>query len=153
VLHRDQAGQPDARAVAGAGRAGDRDRLRVCRARGRAKLTARGHVVGSLTNLAPERLKGRPADPRSDLYAIGIILYELIAGRAPFIGADDFELISAHLHDDPPPLDLVAPTPPPEPVARLVMQALAKEPDHRFASALAMAAAIEDASRSIATAG
>ncbi len=105
------------------------------------------------TYLTPKRLKSRPADPRSYLYAIGIILYELIAGRAPFIGADDFELISAHLHDDPPPLDLVAPTPPPEPVARLVMQALAKEPEHRFASALAMASAIEDASRSVATAG
>ncbi len=116
------------------------------------KLTARGHVVGSLTYLAPERLKGKPADPRSDLYAIGVILFELIAGRAPFIGADDYELISAHLHDDPPPLDAVAPIAPPEAVVRLVNQALAKEPERRFASALAMAAAIEDASRSVAIA-
>ncbi|MBP8807893.1 MAG: serine/threonine protein kinase [Kofleriaceae bacterium] len=118
---------------------------------GGAKLTARGHVVGSLTYLAPERLRGRPADARSDLYALGIILYELIAGRAPFVGADDYELISAHLHDDPPPLDSVAPQPPPEAVVRLVNQALAKEPERRFASAQAMASAIEEAARTVAT--
>lgn len=118
---------------------------------GGAKLTARGHVVGSLTYLAPERLRGRPADARSDLYALGIILYELIAGRAPFVGADDYELISAHLHDDPPPLDSVTAQPPPEAVVRLVNQALAKEPERRFASALAMAAAIEEAARTVAT--
>jgi serine/threonine-protein kinase len=118
---------------------------------GGAKLTARGHVVGSLTYLAPERLRGRPADARSDLYALGIILYELIAGRAPFVGADDYELISAHQHDDPPPLDSVAPQPPPEAVVRLVNQALAKEPERRFASAQAMASAIEEAARTVAT--
>jgi len=112
---------------------------------GGAKLTARGHVVGSLTYLAPERLRGRAADPRSDLYAVGVILFELIAGRPPFIGVDDFELISAHLHDDPPPLEALAPTPPPAALSRLVAQALAKEPADRFDSALAMAAALEHA--------
>ncbi|MEZ4403775.1 MAG: serine/threonine-protein kinase [Kofleriaceae bacterium] len=120
---------------------------------GGAKLTARGHVVGSLTYLAPERLRGKAADPRSDLYAIGIILFELMVGRAPFVGADDYELISAHLHDDPPPLEAMTPTPVPDQVARVVTKALAKEPDARFASALAMAAAIEEASRFVATAG
>lgn len=113
---------------------------------GSAKLTARGHVVGSLTYLAPERLRGRAADPRSDLYAIGVILFELVAGRAPFVGADDFELISAHLHDDPPPLEVLAPVAP-DALCRVVATALAKEPDARFASAAAMAAALEDAAR------
>ena len=116
---------------------------------GGAKLTARGHVVGSLTYHAPERLRGRPADPRSDLYAIGVILFELIAGRAPFVGVDDFELISAHLHDDPPPLDAVAPNPPPQSVCRFVAQALAKEPGDRFATAQAMASALEQAARDV----
>lgn len=116
---------------------------------GGAKLTARGHVVGSLTYLAPERLRGKPADPRSDLYAIGIILFELIAGRPPFVGSDDYELISAHLHDDPPPLDAVAPIAPPPSLCSFVAQALAKDPASRFATAQAMAAALEETAREL----
>ncbi|HVK74945.1 MAG TPA: serine/threonine-protein kinase [Kofleriaceae bacterium] len=117
---------------------------------GGAKLTQRGHVVGSLTYLAPERLRGKPADPRSDLYAMGIILYELLAGRPPFSGADDFELISAHLHDDPPPLDVAAATPIPPEVVDVVERALAKDPDHRYPDAGAMARAIEQAATVVA---
>lgn len=110
------------------------------------KLTQRGHVVGSLTYLAPERLKGKPADPRSDLYAMGVILYELLSGRPPFSGADDFELISAHLHDDPPPLSVAAAVALPPQVIEVVERALAKEPDHRPANAAEMARLIEAAS-------
>src|SRR5262249_13453062 len=76
---------------------------------GSSKLTAQGHVVGSLTYLAPERLRGELADERSDLYAMGVILYELLAGRPPFVGADDFELINLHLNEPPAPLDEVVP--------------------------------------------
>jgi serine/threonine protein kinase len=118
---------------------------------GGAKLTQRGHVVGSLTYLAPERLRGKSAEPRSDLYAMGVILYELLAGRPPFSGADDFELISAHLHDDPPPLSVAAAVALPEPVIEVVERALSKEPDHRHADAAAMAVAIEAASKHVAT--
>ncbi len=112
---------------------------------GGAKLTQRGHVVGSLTYLAPERLRGKPADPRSDLYAMGIILYELLAGRPPYAGTDDFELISAHLHDDPPPLDVDGAHAVPPEVIAVVLRALAKEPADRYPDAVAMAAAIEAA--------
>ncbi len=116
---------------------------------GGAKLTQRGHVVGSLTYLAPERLRGKPADPRSDLYAMGVSLYELLAGRPPFAGADDFELISAHLHDDPPPLSVAAAVELPTEVIEVVERALAKEPDHRHTDAGVMAAAIEQASQHV----
>jgi serine/threonine-protein kinase len=116
---------------------------------GGAKLTQRGHVVGSLTYLAPERLRGKAAEPRSDLYAMGVILYELLAGRPPFSGADDFELISAHLHDDPPPLSVAAAVDLPQDVIEVVERSLAKEPEHRHADAAAMAAAIEEASRHV----
>jgi len=116
---------------------------------GSSKLTQRGHVVGSLTYLAPERLRGKPADPRSDLYAMGVILFELLAGRPPFSAGDDFDLISAHLHDDPPSLEVVAPDPPPPQVVALVEQALAKDPDRRWPDAAAMAAAVEDAARAV----
>ena len=116
---------------------------------GGAKLTQRGHVVGSLTYLAPERLRGKPADPRSDLYAMGIILYELLAGRPPFAGADDFELISQHLHEPPPPIAATSAVAVPAEVIAVVERALAKEPDQRFPDATAMARAIEQAATKV----
>ncbi len=117
---------------------------------GGTKLTQRGHVVGSLTYLAPERLRGKVAEPRSDLYAMGIILYELLAGRPPFAGADDFDLISAHLHDDPPPLSIAAAVDLPPAVVEVVERSLAKDPDHRHQDATAMAMAIEAAAQHVA---
>lgn len=117
---------------------------------GDSRLTQQGHVVGSLTYLAPERLRGDPAEARSDIYSIGIILYELLAGRPPFVGEDDFDLIARHMDDLPPPL------PPLVPEARaaevlepVIGRALAKRADDRFASALDMATALEDAARRI----
>ena len=80
---------------------------------------------------------------------MGVILYELLAGRPPFSGADDFELISAHLHDDPPPLSASAAVELPALVIDVVERALAKDPDHRSANAEAMAEAIEAAAQTI----
>ncbi len=116
-------------------------------------LTKRGHVVGSLTYLAPERLRGEAADERSDLYAVGIILHELLAGTPPFTGEDDFDIISAHLGDDPPDLTTVAPVPPPADVIAIVRRALAKDRAARYADAEAMAAAIAVASRTLSAPG
>ena len=109
----------------------------------------RGHVVGSLTYLAPERLRGEPADPRSDLYAIGVILYELLAGTPPFTGDDDFDIISAHLSDPPPDLATVLAIAPPADVIAIIERALAKDRAERFADATAMADAIAVASRTL----
>ena len=117
------------------------------------QLTKRGHVVGSLTYLAPERLRGEAADERSDLYAVGIILHELLAGTPPFTGEDDFDIISAHLGDDPPDLTTVAPVPPPADVIAIVRRALAKDRAARYADAEAMAAAIAVASRTLSAPG
>src|SRR5690606_9536817 len=68
---------------------------------GSTKLTLQGHVVGSLSYMAPERLRGKPGDERSDVYSMGIILYEILAGRPPFVAVDDYELIRAHLEEQP----------------------------------------------------
>jgi serine/threonine-protein kinase len=116
---------------------------------GDARLTQQGHVVGSLTYLAPERLRGEIADQRSDLYAIGVILFELVTGKPPFVGDDDYDLIAKHLDEPPPPLALA------DPAASAALEivigtALAKHPDDRYATALDMAAALETAARSIA---
>jgi serine/threonine protein kinase len=117
---------------------------------GGASLTQQGHVVGSLTYVAPERLRGETADERSDLYAIGVILYELLTGRAPFVTEDDFDLIAMHLSDPPTPLAAVAPELAALPgVQAVVTRALAKHPAERYTTALEMAAAIEAAATAL----
>jgi serine/threonine protein kinase len=117
---------------------------------GGAKLTQQGHVVGSLTYLAPERLRGEAGDERSDLYAMGVILFELLAGVPPFAGSDDFELISMHLGDPPPRIaDVVPGLTPPRALETIIARAMAKSLDERYASALEMAEAVELASRAI----
>lgn len=116
---------------------------------GSAKLTAQGHVVGSLSYLAPERLRGETGDERSDLYAIGVIFYEAMVGRPPFIADDDFDLINAHLQDRPPPLEHIDPAVQiPADVEAVIMRALAKSPDDRWPSATAMANDLEAAMQS-----
>lgn len=112
------------------------------------RLTQQGHVVGSLSYLAPERLKGLPGDERSDLYAVGIILFELLAGRPPFVANDDFELINLHL-DQAPHLPGELSTSLPPSVQSVLMQSLAKDPNDRAQSATAMANQLEAAMRDV----
>jgi serine/threonine protein kinase len=114
---------------------------------GSAKLTQQGTVVGSLTYIAPERLLGNPVDSRADVYAIGVIFYELLAGAPPFHAEDDFDLIDMHVHHEPPSLAEIGL---PGPVDEVFFRAMAKEPAERFASAHEMAAALEVAAQSLA---
>ena len=109
---------------------------------GSAKLTQQGAIVGSLTYMAPERMRGEPIDQRSDLYSIAVIFYELLAGRPPFVSADDLELVEMHLHAPPPPLD---PHTVPAPLVPIIMRCLAKQQAERYANAGAMSAALEQA--------
>jgi serine/threonine protein kinase len=112
---------------------------------GAPKLTQQGTVVGSLTYIAPERLRGEQPDQRSDLYAIGVILFEMLRGVPPFAAPNDIDLIEQQLDTDPPPLDASVP----EPLREIVHRALAKQPDDRYPDALAMASALEDAARAM----
>ncbi|HLU66489.1 MAG TPA: serine/threonine-protein kinase, partial [Kofleriaceae bacterium] len=108
---------------------------------GGGRLTAQGHVVGSLAYLPPERLMGEQGDERSDLYALGIVLYELVTGRRPFIAADDLELINLHLDAQPVPPSRVAPEAGvPPALEAIILRALSKSPADRPPSAAAMAA-------------
>ena len=70
----------------------------------RPSLTGPGMVAGTLASLAPEQLRGQPADARSDIWALGVVLYELATGKAPFQGQTGFELTSAILSQPLPPL-------------------------------------------------
>jgi len=113
---------------------------------GAAKLTQQGTVVGSLTYIAPERLRGELPDRRSDLYAIGVMLFEMLQGTPPFVAANDMALVELQLDAEPPPLDPALP----ESLRDLVAHALAKLPAHRFSDARAMAAALEAAAPYVA---
>jgi serine/threonine protein kinase len=114
---------------------------------GSAKLTVQGTVVGSLTYIAPERLRAENPDQRADLYAMGIVLFELVAGKPPFIATDDFDLISMQLHDEPPRISAIDPQLAVlEPV---ILRALAKQPSERYADAAEMADALERAAQQL----
>ncbi len=97
-------------------------------------LTAHGTIVGTLQYLAPEQLEGRPADARSDLWAVGCVLYEMATGRRAFLGTSPASLVAAIIEREPPPLDGSAALAPPG-FERVVRQCLAKDPDERWQSA------------------
>ena len=109
----------------------------IASAAGEADLTT-GDLLGTAAYLAPERALGRPATPAADLYSLGVVLYELLAGRRPFQGGFDIELATAHVTARPVPLALVAPSTPPSLVAACE-HALAKDPAARPPSAAAFA--------------
>jgi serine/threonine protein kinase len=114
---------------------------------GSAKLTQQGTVVGSLTYIAPERLRAEEPDKRADLYAVGVVLFELLAGRPPFVAEDDFDLISMHLNDDPPRLAELEPSL--GALDRVIARALAKTPAGRYADAAEMADALQQAAQQL----
>ena len=76
---------------------------------GQSRLTDENLVVGSLGYIAPERVLRRHSDQRADLYSLGALLYEMLAGQPPFPGDDIQEVGMQHVHADPPPLDVIRP--------------------------------------------
>ncbi len=111
---------------------------------GDAHVTRRGTTVGSPSYLAPERALGLDGDARVDVYAIGVILYELLAGRPPFAAGSAVELAWMQAHRPAPALISVAPGVPLG-LAALIHRALAKAPDDRWPSAAAMRDALAPA--------
>jgi serine/threonine-protein kinase len=141
VLHRDV--KPE-NVMLGTG--AERDRVvlidfGLARAEGQAGLTALGTCVGSPSYVAPERLLGEAADARADLYAVGILLYELLAGERPIAGASHEEIVRRQILARPRPVDELCPDVPPW-LAAAVQRALAKEPADRFSDADAMRQAL-----------
>jgi tRNA A-37 threonylcarbamoyl transferase component Bud32 len=97
-----------------------------------------GDLIGTAAYLAPERVLGHRATPAADIYALGVVLYELLAGHRPFDGGSEVELAMAHVNADPPSLRQVAPSAPPF-LAAACHQALAKDPSARPCSAAELA--------------
>ncbi len=100
----------------------------------RRDLTAEGSLLGTLQYMAPEQLEGKEADPRTDIFALGEMIYEMATGRRAFEGKSQASLIAAILEREPAPISTVQPMAPPA-LDRLVKTCLAKEPDDRWQTA------------------
>lgn len=106
----------------------------IARVLGSARMTREGHLVGTIEYMSPEQIRGQEADSRSDIYALGILLYEMLTGHVPFESQSEYELMKSQIE--------AAPKPPREfaphislPIEEAIMRSLAKRPDSRFQTA------------------
>jgi serine/threonine protein kinase len=107
------------------------------------RVTTSDLVLGTPSYLAPEQAKSEKTTPASDVYALGAVLYEMVAGRPPFVGDSPVAVALAHVRDDPAPLDQVAEGVPPN-IAAASIAALAKDPADRPSSASAFASMLRE---------
>jgi serine/threonine-protein kinase len=113
---------------------------------GTSQMTETGSIVGTAQYLSPEQARGGEVDPRSDLYSLGVVLYELLTGKTPFEGETPVEIAMKHLSTTPKPPSKLRPDVPPE-LDMVVLRALAKNPDDRYQSADEMEADLERVAR------
>lgn len=99
-------------------------------------------VTGSPHYISPERAQGRPTGPATDVYGLGVILYQMITGRVPFDGDTPVEIAMKHVNEEPVPPHAVNKAVPPE-LQAVVLRAMAKAPEHRYPSVAEMAADLE----------
>ena len=103
----------------------------IASARFHARMTATGRAMGTPHYMSPEQAMGRVLDGRSDVYALGVVLYEALAGAPPFDAPDPYQVGYKHVHEAPVPVEAVAPGVPPG-LAAIVARTLAKSADERY---------------------
>ena len=113
------------------------------------KLTQTGMISGTPQYMAPEQAMGTTVDARADIYALGVVAYELLTGRVPFTADTPVAVLLKHVQE---PIPLPAPHEVREPLVRVLLKALAKKPEDRWPSAVAFVAALESALRDEPTA-
>jgi eukaryotic-like serine/threonine-protein kinase len=131
IVHRDV--KPENILVGDGGRVKVAD-FGLARALTGSSTATRGLLLGTVNYISPEQALGEAATPRSDVYAAGVMLYELLTGRPPHTGPTDFVVVRSHIEVDVPPPSLVEPAVPPA-LDRLVRHATAREPQRRYADA------------------
>jgi eukaryotic-like serine/threonine-protein kinase len=114
-------------------------------------VTTTGSILGTVTYLSPEQLKGDEPDQRSDIYSLGVTLYELLAGRAPFEEETQMAIAMKHLREEPAPLRSIRGGIP-RAIESVVSKAMAKDPDDRYQNAQAMRSALESQASATSTA-
>ena len=106
----------------------------IARAGEERSLTMTGTTMGSLSYMSPEQVKGEATDARSDLYSVGVSLYEFVTGQRPFTASSDYSIMAAHVKEAPkPPVDLHPGLPPA--LNEIILMAIAKDPALRFQTA------------------
>ena len=100
-----------------------------------------GRPMGTANYMAPERILQLPLDPRSDLFSLGVVIYEMATGRLPFAGASPSETVTNVLEKEPAPLTALAPQHP-KALEQIVRRLLAKRASERFASAAELSEAL-----------
>ncbi|HUD72740.1 MAG TPA: serine/threonine-protein kinase, partial [Dongiaceae bacterium] len=109
-------------------------------------LTEEGRIVGTVAYMSPEQAEGKPVDPRSDVFSLGIILYEMATGERPFKGDTTVSVLSSILKDTPPPVTQSNANMPRD-VARIVNRCLMKDPARRFQSAVGLVTELTELKR------
>ena len=111
--------------------------------------TESGIILGTVGYMAPEQAQGKPADHRSDVFALGCVLYEMVTGKRAFQGRSSIETLQQIIHADPEPIANLRPDVPSE-LQRIIRKATAKEPDERYQSAKDLAVDVRALARDLA---
>jgi dienelactone hydrolase len=112
--------------------------------------TSGGQLLGTVAYMSPEQAEGRPVDARSDIFMMGVVLYEMLCGRRPFRGETTLATLASILREDPPALRQLRPEIPAE-LERIVLRCMAKKPEQRYGSATEAARDLEQLRKPVAT--
>ena len=113
-----------------------------------APITAEGRILGTVAYMSPEQAEGRAIDGRSDLFSLGVVLYEMATGQRPFAGDTQLSILSSILKDTPKSVTDINPAIPPE-LGRIIRRALAKDPERRYQTAKDLRNDLEDLKASL----